>query len=114
MANPTNHIQTLRDEFRQHLEVFFAALKLAPPYHSVEKALGHLTNTLKMLPSEELERISSDTALQWNLYQQAFLGSGLNLKHRGIIIGLIRTNQTAHLSDQYNVFLDIYTSEKPS
>lgn len=111
MANIPNPIQTLRDDFRHHLEVFFAALKLAPPYHSVEKALGHLTNTLKMLPKKELEQVSSNSRLQWNLYQQAFVDSGLHLKHKGIIIGLIRTNQTTNLPDQYDTFLQAYTSE---
>ena len=113
MTNPTNDIQILRDQFRHHLEAFFSELKLAPPYDTVEKALGQLTHSLKMLPHEELKKVSFNTTLQWNLYQQVFRDSGLNLKHRGIIIGLIRNNQTSHLQDLYQRFLQAYTSEMP-
>ena len=45
----TGPIESLRDEFREHLHVFYSRLKLAAPYDSVEKALGVLTTTLKAL-----------------------------------------------------------------
>ena len=38
-APPTDHTLALREEFRHHLETFYAQLKLAPPYESVEKAI---------------------------------------------------------------------------
>ena len=36
---PNGTIDSLKDEFRHHLETFYAQLKLAPPYESVEKAI---------------------------------------------------------------------------
>ncbi len=50
-------IQVLRDDFRSRLEVFYARLKLAPPYHSVEKAIVHLTASLNALAPEERQRV---------------------------------------------------------
>ncbi len=113
MATLPEPIQTLRDDFRQHLESFFAGLQLAPPYHSVEKTLLHFTNSLKNLSPGELDDLASNRARQWDLYQQAFQESHLYLKHRGIILGLIRANRTTHLSDPYQPFLDTYSSNKP-
>src|SRR5439155_123930 len=62
-------VQSLRDEFRRHLNVFYARLKLAPPYHSVEKAITHLTTALQGMAPEERERIAADPALQWEQYR---------------------------------------------
>src|SRR5947209_20007426 len=39
-------VQSLPDQFRRHPTVFYARLKPAPPYHSVEKAIRHLTTAL--------------------------------------------------------------------
>ncbi|MGH7205614.1 MAG: hypothetical protein ACREI2_05335 [Nitrospiraceae bacterium] len=103
-------IQVLRDDFRSRLEVFYARLKLAPPYHSVEKAIVHLTAALKALTPEERQRIATDPSRQWALYRQAFVESGLNQKHRGIIAGLIRSRQTGDLTSEYEHFLDAFRS----
>ncbi|HKW85700.1 MAG TPA: hypothetical protein VJM82_01375 [Nitrospiraceae bacterium] len=103
-------IQVLRDNFRGHLEVFYARLKLAPPYHSVEKAIVHLTATLNVLTPEDRQRIAADPSRQWALYRQAFVESGLSQKHRGIIAGLIRSRQTGDLSSEYEPFLDAFRS----
>ena len=81
-------IESLREEFRGHLALFYSRLKLAAPYDSVEKALGTLTKTLKALPPEERNRLTSPTAQRWTHFRVAFVESGLNLKHRGIIAGL--------------------------
>ena len=103
-------IQVLRDDFRSRLEVFYARLKLAPPYHSVEKAIVHLTAALNALAPEERQRIAADPSRQWALYRQAFVESGLNQKHRGIIAGLIRSRQTGDLASEYEHFLDAFRS----
>lgn len=36
----TGSVESLRDEFREHLHIFYSTLKLAAPYDTVEKALG--------------------------------------------------------------------------
>jgi len=101
-------VQFLRDEFRRHLETFYARLKLAPPYHSVEKAIAHLTATLQAMSPEERQRIAGDESLRWAQYRTAFVESGLHLKHRGIIAGLIRSQQTADLPREHQPFLDAF------
>ncbi|HSS29720.1 MAG TPA: hypothetical protein VLL06_01745, partial [Nitrospiraceae bacterium] len=45
-----DHTLALREEFRHHLETFYAQLKLAPPYESVEKAIRSLTTSIHALP----------------------------------------------------------------
>ena len=42
----TGLVESLRDEFREHLAVFYSRLKLAAPYDTVEKALGSLTTAV--------------------------------------------------------------------
>ncbi len=101
-------VQFLNDEFRRHLETFYARLKLTPPYHSVEKAVMHLTATLNAMAPEERERIAADPALKWQQYRAAFVESGLHLKHHGIISGLIRSQQAADLPREYQPFLDAF------
>ena len=103
-------IQALRDDFRSRLEVFYTHLKLAPPYHSVEKAIVHLTATLKALTPEERQRIAADPSRQWAIYRQAFMESGLNQKHRGIIAEMVRSRQTGSLTSDYDHFLDAFRS----
>lgn len=102
-------IQLLRDDFRHHLDVFYARLKLAPPYHSVEKAIAALTTALKAMSADERECVVADPALQWQYYQKAFVDSGLSLKHRGIIVGLIQSGQLHDLPDEYAAFLRVFT-----
>ncbi len=104
----TAPIELLRDEFRGHLDVFYSHLKLAAPYDSVEKALGTLTATLKALPPEELQRLATDTTHRWTHFRQAFVESGLSLKHRGIIAGLARSGAALDLPPEFNHLLDLY------
>lgn len=101
-------VKVLRDDFRNRLKVFYARLKLAPPYHSVEKAIVHLTTALNALTPEERQRVATDPSRQWALYRQAFVESGLNQKHRGIIAGLARAQQATDLPDGYEHFLNAF------
>lgn len=105
---PFDPIPGLRDEFRRHLETFYAKLKLAPPYHSVEKAVLQLATTLKALPPAERDHIAADPELRWARYAEAFTAAGLNQKHRGIILGLARSRQTLDLPKEYDRFLDTF------
>lgn len=104
----TDAIESLRDDFRHQLEIFYSSLKLAPPYHSVEKAITTLVTKLKAMPLDERNRVEADPALRWEEYHKAFVASGLHLKHRGIIVGLLRSNQTANLPPEHKHFLRAY------
>jgi len=101
-------VEFLREEFRRHLDIFYAQLKLAPPYESVEKAIRTLTTTVHALPKEEQARIAADAVLQWGLFRQAFESSGLVRKHRGIIAGLARHRAGLPLPAEYDHFLTLF------
>jgi len=104
-------VQALRDDFRRHLEVFYAGLKLAPPYHSVEKAIAALTGNLKAMTSDDRARVVEDPGRRWTEYRKAFVESGLHRKHHGIVVGLIRSKQTTGLPPEYSAWLEVYTDE---
>ena len=101
-------LQTLRQEFRAHLETFYAQLKLAPPYDSVEKAVRALTTALHALPKEDLAKVALDSTLKWQQFKQAFASSGLSKKHRGIITGLARDRAHVNLPAEYDHFLSLF------
>ncbi len=101
--------RAIRDEFRGHLELFYATLKLAPPYHSVEKAIAHLTASLNAMAPADRALVAAEPARRWVHYKTAFIESGLSQKHRGIIAGLARSGRTG-LPAEYQVFLDAYLS----
>jgi hypothetical protein len=103
-----NPLDLMAAEFRQSLQLFYGRLQLAPPYESVEKALRQLTVSLKALPADERQRILSDPKLRWVHYRQAFIDSGLNQKHRGIIAGLAQRRSTLGLPPEFDEFLDLY------
>jgi hypothetical protein len=105
----TDQIKALAEDFRRHLELFYARLKLAPPYDSVEKAIKSLMTAVTEMSVEERMRVMADPILTWSQYRQAFVDSGLSLKHRGIILGLIRSRQTTELPAEYTAFLEAYT-----
>ena len=105
-----NPIQTLREEFRRRLEIFYAQLKLAPPYESVEKAIRTLTTAVHALPKDEQARIATDPTLQWAQFRQAFEASGLVKKHRGIIAGLARNRSALDLPAEYDHFLRLFNA----
>lgn len=102
--------QQLRKDFRERLEFFYAQLQLAPPYDSVEQAVGALVRRLKAMPIEDCQARAADPGRRWALYREAFVASGLNRKHRGIIAGLIRSGRVAGLPAEYQAFLDTYTA----
>lgn len=103
-----DHVHILKDEFRRHLGIFYAGLKLTPPYESVEKAIRMLTTTVGALPKDELSRIASNPVLRWQQFQLAFEQSGLAKKHYGIIAGLARNRSALDLSAEYNHFLSLF------
>lgn len=98
----------LRDEFRRHLQLFYSRLQLAPPYHSVEKALALLTTIVKALPATELQELTAEPPKRWAYYRKAFVESGLSQKHRGIIAGLARDRQALQLPEEFGALLDLY------
>ena len=116
MGNPKDHnrregpVESLRNEFREHLEMFYGRLKLAPPYDSVEKALASLVKQLNALPPEKIAALSIDTTERWIHFRQAFVDSGLNLKHRGIIAGLARSRDSLHLPPEFDHLLTLYAT----
>ena len=114
MSKPTDpiidHTLALREEFRTHLETFYAQLKLAPPYESVEKALRSLTTSVHALPTTERERLATDAEARWQCFRQAFQSSGLSKKHRGIIVGLARNRSNLSLATEYDQFLKLFLS----
>jgi hypothetical protein len=109
-ASPIDPTLALREEFRYHLETFYAQLKLAPPYESVEKAIRSLTTSVHALPPLERARLATDTTARWQQFHQAFESSGLSKKHRGIIAGLAHNRSSLNLPAEYDVFLSLYLS----
>jgi hypothetical protein len=105
---PTDQTQALREEFRHHLERFYAQLKLAPPYESVEKAIRSLITSIHSLPPAERARLATDATARWRHFCQAFESSGLSKKHRGIIVGLARNRSSLDLPAEYDKFLNLY------
>ena len=109
-APSTDYTLALREEFRHHLETFYAQLKLAPPYESVEKAIRSLTTSVHALPPLERARLATDATARWQHFRQAFESSGLSKKHRGIIAGLARNRSSLTLPAEYDQFLSLYLS----
>lgn len=103
-------IHELREEFRSHLEIFYAQLKLAPPYESVEKAIRTLTTSLHALPKADCAALAADPDKRWEQFRRAFESSGLNRKHRGIIAGLARNRLALPLPREYDHFLNLFTT----
>ena len=103
-----NPLDLMVAEFRRSLQLFYSRLQLAPPYESVEKALRQFTVSIKALPADEQQRVLSDPSLRWARYRQAFIDSGLNQKHRGIIAGLAQHRSTLDLPAEFDGFLDLY------
>lgn len=92
------------------MEVFYAGLRLAPPYHSVEKAIAQLTVALKAMTPDERACLVADAAGRREQFRKACVDSGLNHKHRGIIAGLAKSGQTGDLPKEYEHFLSLFTS----
>ena len=108
-------IQVLRQEFRMHLENFYAHLNLAPPYHSIEKAIQHLSNTLRTKPKPFQQSLLQYNSKKWALFQDIFLTSGLSQKHRGIIRQLAESSALNSSDEESLRFLRNFTdSPSPS
>jgi hypothetical protein len=108
MSRSPDAVNALRDDFRRQLELFYAGLKLAPPYHSVEKAVTVLADRLRTMEPDERELVATDPARRWDEYRRAYVDSGLHLKHRGIIAGLARSGRTGGLPPEHIHFLKVY------
>ncbi len=109
MALQDSH-QALLSEFRENLEAFYAELKLAPPYDSVEKTIRCLSDLLKTKTAEEQAQVLSNNALKRQLHVQAFVDSGLHKKHRGIITGLAHTNAFDQFPESLRYLLEPFRS----
>lgn len=102
--------QNLLSEFRENLEAFYAELKLAPPYDSVEKTIRCLDNLFKAKTAEEQAQALNDNDLKRQLHVQAFVDSGLHKKHRGIITGLAHTDALKQFPESLRYLLEPFRS----
>jgi len=92
-------VQILLTDFRHDLESFYRRLQLAPPYDTVEKALTCLSTLVQAETAEEQQKIADNKITKWKLYQKAIIDSGLNKKHRGIIVGLLRSQHATDIPE---------------
>lgn len=107
---PQDNHQALLSEFRENLEAFYAALKLAPPYDSVEKTIRCLSALFKTKTDEEQAQLLGDDSLRRRLHVQAVIDSGLHKKHRGIITGLARTGTADQFPESLRYLLEPFRS----
>jgi len=105
-------VTILQDDFRYHLERFYTLLHLAPPYHTIEQAIRHLSREVTEKSECEQQALIRDHSLKWQFYAQVFLHTGLPLKHRGIIQGLLKRSALPTLPEEYRQhFLQSLCSE---
>jgi hypothetical protein len=86
---PSKLRSQLEADFRQRVTLLYRSLQITPPYHSVEKAVLALRDTLTALPEPTLRATATDPASLNALFTQVFIDSGLAKKHRGIINKLL-------------------------
>lgn len=79
----------LEADFRRRLTLFYRSLQITPPYHSVEKSMLALRETLKNLPEADLRAAAADALPLDALFAHVFIESGLANKSRGIITKLL-------------------------
>ena len=101
---------SLEAVFRERIAIFYRALQVTPPYHSVEKAMLALRDIMSPLEISALQGLSGDEAALGALFTRVVRDSGLAQKHRGIIQGLLRNPQT-ELPKECRPFADAYRSE---
>ena len=94
MASPsaasTGEIRSrLEADFRHRVTLFYRSLQITPPYHSVERAMLALHETLTGLPEPDLRAAAADPLPLNALFVQVFIESGLANKSRGIITKLL-------------------------
>ncbi len=92
-------VKILLTDFRHDLESFYQRLQLAPPYDSVEKALTCLGTLVQTKTADEQQHIADNKITKWKLYQKAIIESGLYKKHRGIIAGLLRSQNMTDIPE---------------
>ena len=98
---------SLEAAFRHRIALFYRALQVTPPYHSVEKATLALRDRLAPLSLPNLEALAADEASLGTLYSQIVRDSGLAKKHKGIIKGLLRDGPD-RLPAECQSFADAY------
>jgi hypothetical protein len=86
---PSELRSRLEAEFRQRVTLLYRCFQITPPYHTVEKAVLALRDTLKAMEEPALRETASDQASLDALFTQAFIDSGLAKKNRGIILRLL-------------------------
>ncbi len=106
---PHDASKSLRQEFRLSLQEFYGRLNLAPPYHSIEKAVQHLANTLQTKPPHFQELLLRDTTTKWELFEKIFSASGLSRKHRGILTNLAQNPPSLSPTPECFRFLKKFT-----
>jgi hypothetical protein len=79
----------LEDDFGRRVALFYRALQITPPYHSVEKAKLAVHDALASLQEPVLQATAADPVSLGTLFTKAVIDSGLAKKHRGIITGLL-------------------------
>ena len=111
MASPSVSATEIRVSleavFRERIAIFYRALQVTPPYHSVEKAILALRDVMSALDLPALQGLRADEASLGALFAQIVRDSGLAQKHRGIIQGLLRNPQT-QLPQECRSFADAY------
>ncbi len=110
----TDPVHQLREDYRTHLQTFYTQLNLAPPYHSIEKAVQHLANTLRTKPETFLQALIENPQEKWSLYEKIFKASGLSRKHRGIITQLALTTTLSSSNEEALRFLRVFTNSPSS
>jgi hypothetical protein len=104
---PSELRSRLERDFRQRVTLLYRSLQITPPYHSVEKAVLALHDTLTALPEPTLRATATDPACQNALFTQAFIASGLAKKNRGIISKLL-ADRPELLAPECQAFADAF------
>ena len=104
ITKPKSHLADLRKDFRHQLEQFYAFLNLAPPYHSLEKAIRYLSTAFSQKTDNDQKKLMEESRLKWEFYGQIFVESGLSQKHRGIIHRLVQSGQPTNLPREFGNF----------
>src|SRR3989442_6074325 len=105
--SPSELRTRLEADFRQRVTLLYRSLQITPPYHSVEKAVLALRDTLSALSEPALRATASDPASRNALFTQVFIDSGLAKKNRGIICKLL-ADRPELLSPECQPFADAF------
>jgi len=105
--SPSELRTRLEADFRQRVTLLYRSLQITPPYHSVEKAVLALRDTLTALSEPVLRATASDPASRNALFTQVFIDSGLAKKNRGII-GKLLADRPELLAPECQPFADAF------